>query len=79
MGVSKPSLLLLLLIVNVSASYKPIITEGRTISLPTEGNYSKTLETLGVLCKCCDGANGECTRTWTGSCNNLQCLPWKMG
>lgn len=39
--------------------------------------YSKVFNTLGVVCKCCDGEGGECRTTWEGSCPKLQCLPWK--
>ncbi|KAJ9684427.1 hypothetical protein PVL29_016742 [Vitis rotundifolia] len=39
--------------------------------------YSKVFNTLGVVCKCCDGEGGECKSTWEGSCPKLQCLPWK--
>lgn len=40
--------------------------------------YSKIFSTLGVVCKCCDETGAECATTWTGSCHNLQCLPWKI-
>lgn len=45
--------------------------------------YSNVFATLGVVCKCCDGAaasgSGEnCATSWAGACSNLQCLPWKL-
>ncbi|CAN4106009.1 unnamed protein product [Withania somnifera] len=47
--------------------------------------YLKMFETLGMVCKCCDGADfGQgikqdlCTTSWNGSCSNLQCFPWKF-
>jgi hypothetical protein len=40
--------------------------------------YSKIFPTLGVVCKCCDSTGPECATTWTGSCHDLQCLPWKI-
>jgi len=39
--------------------------------------FSKNLAELGVVCKCCDGGGGDCRSTWTESCSNLQCSPWK--
>ncbi|MCD7452969.1 hypothetical protein HAX54_019026 [Datura stramonium] len=46
--------------------------------------YLKMLETLGMVCKCCDGevfGQGKyqelCSVTWDGTCSNLQCSPWK--
>ncbi|KAI5584443.1 hypothetical protein POPTR_006G092300v4 [Populus trichocarpa] len=79
MGMPKPSstLLLLLLIVTVSASQKQITSEARTL-LSQKQKYSKIFSTLGVVCKCCDETGAECATTWTGSCHNLQCLPWKI-
>ncbi|KAF7142242.1 hypothetical protein RHSIM_Rhsim05G0199800 [Rhododendron simsii] len=69
----KPSLLvLLLLVIN--------FTEARPLSFLPQQRFSKVFETLGVVCKCCDGPGGECTST-TGinpNCSNLQCLPWKL-
>ncbi|PWA92624.1 hypothetical protein CTI12_AA078260 [Artemisia annua] len=42
--------------------------------------YPKMLFTLGMECKCCDGAssNENCESIWKGSCSKLQCLPWKQ-
>ncbi|KAI6698355.1 hypothetical protein NL676_018474 [Syzygium grande] len=80
MGVFKPSLLLLWLLVVASASEVAQLVESRTLpGFPSQQpGYSKILATLGVVCKCCDGG-GECTVTWEGSCSKLQCLPWKLG
>ncbi|KAK7292886.1 hypothetical protein RJT34_15741 [Clitoria ternatea] len=74
---TKPHVLMLLIIMVVSISDKPLIIEGRTLSLISGQGYSKIFATLGLLCKCCDGVGDTCTGTWTGSCNNLQCFPWK--
>ncbi|ESW12453.1 hypothetical protein PHAVU_008G114100 [Phaseolus vulgaris] len=71
MGLNKPHVLMLLIIMLVSTT----LIEGRTLSLISGQGYSKIFATLGVVCKCCDG--GACTSTWTESCNNLQCYPWK--
>ncbi|KAJ9185280.1 hypothetical protein P3X46_004933 [Hevea brasiliensis] len=77
---SKSPLLFLLLVLSISFPQKPRITEARTLSFLAEQNHSKIFATLGVVCKCCDGGQGECTRTWKkGSCHKLQCLPWKIG
>ncbi len=78
MGINnKPHVLLLLIIMVVSISEKPSVIEGRALSLISDQGYSKIFATLGVVCKCCDGVGGACTSTWTDSCNNLQCFPWK--
>ncbi|KAI3443060.1 uncharacterized protein J3R85_000422 [Psidium guajava] len=65
MGLFKPSLLLLWLLVAASASEVAQLVESRTLpSFPSQQHgYSKILATLGVVCKCCDGGGGECTRT----------------
>ncbi|KAE9592038.1 hypothetical protein Lal_00038283 [Lupinus albus] len=77
MAMNKPHVLLMLIIMVVSISEKPLVIEGRTLSLISNQGYSKIFATLGVVCKCCDGDEGACTNTWTKSCNNLKCLPWK--
>lgn len=57
--------------------------------VPFAGFATTVLATLGVVCKCCDGVatggggkeEGEgkgCVAVWSGSCSNLQCLPWKL-
>ncbi|QCE11805.1 uncharacterized protein LOC114183310 [Vigna unguiculata] len=73
MGIIKPPVFMLLIIMVLSTT----IVEGRTLSLISAPGYSKIFATLGVVCKCCDGVGGACTSTWTQSCNNLQCYPWK--
>ncbi|KAI9079615.1 hypothetical protein K1719_038442 [Acacia pycnantha] len=63
-----------------SISQKPSFTEARPLSLLKPHHHqgaSQTLASLGVVCKCCDGIEGACTSTWTDSCSNLQCSPWK--
>ncbi|XVF55173.1 hypothetical protein PTKIN_Ptkin06aG0015500 [Pterospermum kingtungense] len=73
------SLLLLLLVISVSASHVPLASAARPLSiLPDQPNYSKIFATLGVVCECCDGAGGQCSRTWTQPCSQLKCLPWKL-
>ncbi|KAK7395203.1 hypothetical protein VNO78_15751 [Psophocarpus tetragonolobus] len=77
MAFNKPHVLLLLIIMLVSFADQPSVVQGRALSLISGQGYSKIFATLGVVCKCCDEVGGACTRTWTESCNNLQCLPWK--
>nr|XP_004492372.1 uncharacterized protein LOC101514220 [Cicer arietinum] len=77
MGLNKPHVLILLIIMVILVSDKPSLTEGRTLSLISNQGYSNILATLGVVCKCCDGIGGTCTSTWKKSCNNLKCSPWK--
>ncbi|CAN4106034.1 unnamed protein product [Withania somnifera] len=88
-------LLLSLLVINFSSQEKSrfgLANAARPISvlhqhsnkLYSSVQYLKMFETLGMICKCCDGENtGEgkkqdlCSATWDGSCSNLQCFPWK--
>uniref|UniRef100_M1C8Y8 Uncharacterized protein n=1 Tax=Solanum tuberosum TaxID=4113 RepID=M1C8Y8_SOLTU len=68
-------LLLSLLLINFSES-----RSARPISLQQHStnklsSYLKMFETLGMVCKCCDGV--VCSATWDGSCSNLKCFPWK--
>ncbi|WCJ19689.1 hypothetical protein M5689_001970 [Euphorbia peplus] len=67
--------LLLFIIVAFSHDY-PKGGEARPLTL-NEGNAKKLFGSLGVVCKCCDGTNGECTTSWESSCLKLQCHPWK--
>ncbi|KAL8257517.1 hypothetical protein R6Q59_029558 [Mikania micrantha] len=41
--------------------------------------YAKVFATLGVECRCCDGAssNKRCKSIWEGSCSKLECHSWK--
>ncbi|KAL2336532.1 hypothetical protein Fmac_010978 [Flemingia macrophylla] len=81
MGMTKPHhVLMLMILVVLSVAEKPSLIEGRTLSLMSGQGYAKIFATLGVVCKCCDGVGGSCRpliSTWTESCNNLQCFPWK--
>nr|GMC88395.1 Fibropellin-1 like [Ipomoea batatas] len=59
-----------------SAHARPLST-----FLPQQTGFATSiLATLGVVCKCCDGGEGEegCVTVWSGSCSKLQCLPWKL-
>ncbi|PON56532.1 hypothetical protein PanWU01x14_181000 [Parasponia andersonii] len=58
----------------------PSGVEGRTLKIRhKQGYYSKNfVESLGVMCKCCDGEGGACRSKWDASCSKLQCLPWKF-
>nr|GMD43417.1 Fibropellin-1 like [Ipomoea batatas] len=84
---SRPYLLLILLILHLSSQKHSRFAEARPlISLVNqESKYAKLFATLGMVCKCCDGAEvsdgGEsegCKASWSGSCSKLQCLPWKL-
>ncbi|KAL2320087.1 hypothetical protein Fmac_029056 [Flemingia macrophylla] len=70
-------LVLLIILIASSVAEKPHLVEGRTLSLTSHPGYSRIFATLGVVCKCCDGIEGACTSTWTESCSNLKCSPWK--
>ncbi|KAJ1439442.1 hypothetical protein SESBI_02378 [Sesbania bispinosa] len=77
MGMNKVPVLMLLMVLVTSIAEKPSNVEGRALSLISHQGYSKIFATLGVVCKCCDGIEGSCRSTWTDSCSNLQCSPWK--
>ncbi|CAL5210934.1 unnamed protein product [Lathyrus oleraceus] len=77
---NKVHVFLLLIVLISSIRENPSIVEGRVLSLISHQviGYSKIFATLGVICKCCDdGIEGACKETWTDSCSNVQCLPWK--
>ncbi|KAF4395661.1 hypothetical protein G4B88_013435 [Cannabis sativa] len=66
-------------------TFSPSVVEGRTLKIRhnkqgyDKYNYLKNFdETLGAVCKCCDGEGGSCTRNWNAPCSKLQCLPWKF-
>lgn len=76
--------LLLLLFVLCLAVQESSRAEARPIPFQHQLSYSRTLATLGLVCKCCDGVGGDsggeesCTASWKGSCSKLHCLPWKL-
>lgn len=82
-------LLLSLLVINFSESRFGLSDAARPISTQhiskfSSVEYLKMFETLGMVCKCCDGENfGQeinqdlCRATWNDSCSNLKCFPWK--
>ncbi|KAA8518962.1 hypothetical protein F0562_016264 [Nyssa sinensis] len=77
MGFSRPSLILiLLLVIGFTEFQKPGVVEARPLAFQPQQRYPNIFATLGVVCKCCDG--GECKSTWVESCSQLQCLPWKL-
>ncbi|KAG5060225.1 hypothetical protein AAZX31_01G095500 [Glycine max] len=80
MGIVNKARVLVVLVILIASSVaeKPSVVEARTLSLTSSHQgYSKFFATLGLVCKCCDGVGGACTSTWTESCSNLQCSPWK--
>ena len=40
--------------------------------------YPRGFDTLGMICKCCDLPNSDCTSRWNGSCSDIQCIPWRL-
>ncbi|KAJ4704563.1 Fibropellin-1 like [Melia azedarach] len=76
---AKTSLLLFLLVLFLSMSHRLTVAEARPFSIiPSQQRYAKIFGTLGIVCKCCDNGENECTSTWTEPCSKLQCLPWKL-
>ncbi|KAG9453059.1 hypothetical protein H6P81_005963 [Aristolochia fimbriata] len=69
------SLLMLLFI--LFAAHSPMVVQARPLPSSQQQRYLKVLSTLGIMCRCCDGSEGECTSTWEGSCSNLDCSPWR--
>ncbi|KAG6763722.1 hypothetical protein POTOM_031159 [Populus tomentosa] len=68
------SVLLLLIISAISQCPRAI--EARPLTLQ-QGNSKRFFASLGLECKCCDGAKGECRSSWDSSCPKLKCHPWK--
>ncbi|KAH0465462.1 hypothetical protein IEQ34_005565 [Dendrobium chrysotoxum] len=71
-----PLLLLLLLLVIFHAQICKE-AEGRDFPSIKQEGYVKVLESLGLVCRCCDGPEGECRSSWDSTCTNLDCQPWK--
>ncbi|KAK9289951.1 hypothetical protein L1049_008113 [Liquidambar formosana] len=71
MGLFRPSLLLLLLILLIGSpvSHKPQAVEARLLPFLSQQRESRIFTTLGLVCKCCDGSGGECTSTWSTTCS----------
>ncbi|CAK9137617.1 unnamed protein product [Ilex paraguariensis] len=70
--------LLLLLVISFKCQSTRVAEAASPVALLPKQRYSKIFETLGVVCKCCDGAGGECRSIWVGSCSKLHCIPWKL-
>ncbi|KAI0498387.1 hypothetical protein KFK09_021628 [Dendrobium nobile] len=68
------SLLLLLLL---SSSSSILQAEARLLPSSEQERYVKVLESLGVLCSCCDEGRGQCSRSWSFTCSKLHCRPFK--
>ncbi|WOH11051.1 hypothetical protein DCAR_0830530 [Daucus carota subsp. sativus] len=47
-------------------------------SAPGKSRNSKLFRTLGMVCRCCDSAGGDCRTKWLEPCPNLECRPWKQ-
>uniref|UniRef100_A0A803QGI1 Uncharacterized protein n=1 Tax=Cannabis sativa TaxID=3483 RepID=A0A803QGI1_CANSA len=72
MGLSKPSLLFVLVLLAVLASEKSVAIQARFLS-SAQQRYANVFATLGLVCKCCDGPKGECTRV------RQSLLDWAQG
>ncbi|PKA48589.1 hypothetical protein AXF42_Ash017488 [Apostasia shenzhenica] len=57
-----------------------ILREGDARPLPfvEHDGYVKVLQTLGLRCRCCDAAGGDCRSSWDAACEKLDCRPWKF-
>ncbi|KAJ6690218.1 hypothetical protein OIU85_006495 [Salix viminalis] len=66
----------LLLLVVFDISQYPRAMEARPLALQ-RGNSKMFFASLGLECKCCDDARGECRSSWDSSCPKLKCHPWK--
>ncbi|KAG5239900.1 hypothetical protein OIU76_013297 [Salix suchowensis] len=67
----------LLLLVVFDISQYPRAMEARPLALQRAGNSKMFFASLGLECKCCDAASGECRSSWDSSCPKLKCHPWK--
>ncbi|KAG1339283.1 hypothetical protein COCNU_04G015890 [Cocos nucifera] len=73
----RASLFFLLLLVCVQVHIS-MGAEARPLPSIKQERYVQVLESLGLNCRCCDGAGGECRTTWNSTCAKLDCLPWKF-
>nr|DAD28346.1 TPA_asm: hypothetical protein HUJ06_029814 [Nelumbo nucifera] len=80
MCLSKRCILLLLALLIVATAHTSRGVESRPLSVKDQQRYTKMFASLGLECKCCDKAGGECrsTESTTSSCPKLQCLPWRL-
>ncbi|MFS7953709.1 hypothetical protein Hanom_Chr07g00621801 [Helianthus anomalus] len=79
----KPALIFLVFVLVTGFRFESnhqvmIFAQARPLSLVSTARYVRAFDTLGMICKCCDSVGGDCTRTWSGSCSNLQCLTWRL-
>ncbi|KAG6537566.1 hypothetical protein ZIOFF_002660 [Zingiber officinale] len=51
--------------------------EARTLPSGKEERNIRVLESLGMSCRCCDGARGECRSDWESPCAKVECHPFK--
>ncbi|PKA56146.1 hypothetical protein AXF42_Ash015631 [Apostasia shenzhenica] len=52
--------------------------DARPVPVPVPIGFAKVLQTLGLMCRCCDGAGGECRSSRSSNCAKLDCRPWKF-
>ncbi|KAJ8624318.1 hypothetical protein MRB53_032848 [Persea americana] len=76
MGFSKYCLLVLFIFF-VQAHY-PTCADARPLPFVDQKRYVNVMASLGLECRCCDGAGGECRSTLDASCLKLECNPWKF-
>ncbi|PKU86466.1 hypothetical protein MA16_Dca017027 [Dendrobium catenatum] len=69
---------LLLLLVITNTHFFPKQAEARPVSSVQQEGYVKELQLLGLMCRCCDGVDGECRSSWGPTCAKLDCKPWKF-
>ncbi|OWM70014.1 hypothetical protein CDL15_Pgr025863 [Punica granatum] len=67
----------LLLLMVVTIIQWPKEAEGRMVKFEHRANNSNFYSTLGLVCECCDGPEGECRSKWDAPCAKLKCHPWK--
>ncbi|KAL0915152.1 hypothetical protein M5K25_015551 [Dendrobium thyrsiflorum] len=68
---------LLLLIIFHGAGQIKIEGEAKKISFAKQEKYGKVLQSLGLMCRCCDLDGGDCRSSWDSPCYKLDCQPWR--
>ncbi|RRT75099.1 hypothetical protein B296_00011142 [Ensete ventricosum] len=65
-------LLLLICFFQVHISLSTTAEAGQ-VPFTKQERYVAVLESLGIKCRCCDGAGGECRSGWDSTCSKLDC------
>ncbi|KAI9102233.1 hypothetical protein K1719_023743 [Acacia pycnantha] len=70
-----------LLVIDDAAEATQILTLRKHAAGKRSGGWHDDDEwrrSLGIVCKCCDGATCTPASASASACSNLRCLPWKF-